>query len=168
MLEGGYSSFINYSKLVDEAMREIAKKILKQIESEGLKRDHYFLITFLTSQKDVRMSKRLLERYPEEMTIILQHQFDSLAVSDSYFEVSLSFDGIKENITVPFSAFTAIVDPSTKFALQFNTKLVEDDSEDDEVLSQVADTKPKSPKTSNKSHKQEKVISLDKFRNQKN
>lgn len=164
MLEGNQRSHINYSKLVDEAMREIAKKILLQVKEEGLKGEHYFIITFLTLNKEVHISQRLLKKYPEEMTIILQHQFESLEIDDEFFTVSLSFDGIRETIKVPFSSLTAIVDPSTKFALQFNSSLYHIDDEQDPLPNSVDDKNlEKKEKLSNKN----KVISLDQFRKKK-
>jgi len=156
---------IDYSKLVDNAMREIAKQILKIIELQGLRGEHYFLITFLTSNKDVEIPEKIRARYSPEMTIILQHQFEQLEVSDEYFRVKLSFDGIKESLKIPFSALSSIVDPSTKFALQFN---VQQDYET------TTNKKPKNKKHTlsknedgiNKSaeKKEDKIIVLDHFR----
>lgn len=173
---GGINSFINYSKLVDEAMRNIARQILFQVEKDGLKGDHYFLITFKTFEENVSISDRLLSRYPEEMTIILQHQFESLIVQDDFFSVSLSFDGIKEKITVPFMSLTAIVDPSTKFALQFNNNQedsireeIYDNSENNtQIRDNIEKFKKSSPKVTKLKKSQDKVVSLDQFRKNKN
>ena len=114
-----FSSHINYPKLVDDAMRGIAIKLIKALEYKPLKGDHYFLISFITNFPGAELSERLLQKYPNEMTIVLQHQFEDIKVSEIDFNVKLSFGGIQEKILIPFSSMTAFVDPSTKFALQF-------------------------------------------------
>ncbi len=149
------TTYINYPKLVEDAMKEIVKKLLKQAAIEGLQGAHYFLITFLTHAKNVVISNRLIKKYPTEMTIILQHQYEDLKVTDNQMSVKLSFDGIKENITIPISSLTAFVDPSTRFALQFHPEL----EVEQEVLRDL-----KQDKLANNP----KVISLEKFRNKNN
>ncbi|NDB82968.1 MAG: hypothetical protein EB127_09560 [Alphaproteobacteria bacterium] len=117
------TTYINYPKLVEDAMKEIVKKLLNQAAKEGLQGSHYFLLTFLTRAKGVVLSNRLMKKYPTEMTIILQHQYEDLRANEHSMSVKLSFDGIKENVTIPISAPTAFVDPSTRFALQFHPEL---------------------------------------------
>lgn len=116
---------INYPKLVDNAMRDIAKKLLKSVENEGLRGDHYFLISFVTTYSGVTLSERLKRKYNPEMTIVIQHQYENMFVNDEELAITLSFDGIKEDIIVPFNALTSFVDPSTRFALQFNPELAD-------------------------------------------
>ena len=111
--------YIDYGKLIDDAMHIIVRKSLEMIMNEGAIGEHHFFISFITDAKGVIVSEKLRNQYPEEMTIILQHQFDDLIVKDSFFSVSLSFDGVKENITIPFDAMTAFADPSVKFGIQF-------------------------------------------------
>jgi uncharacterized protein len=154
---------INYSKLVDNAMRDIAKQILTLIQLEGLKGEHYFLITFLTSNKDVEIPNRIKAKYFPEMTIILQHQFEKLEVHDEYFTVKLSFDGIKETLKIPFTALSSIVDPSTKFALQFNSEEVETNKQPNKIV-QNKKTSTIKVNTKNKEPKENKVLVLDNFR----
>lgn len=110
---------INYERLVDEAMHVIVKKALLFIEGGKVPGDHHFYISFLTNHPGVKISESLRKQYPEEMTIVLQYQFENLVVDDKRFSVTLSFDGAREHIDVPFSALTAFADPSVKFGLQF-------------------------------------------------
>ena len=88
---------------------------------QGLPGDHHFYITFLTQADGVKLSPRLMAQYPEEMTIILQHQFWDLMVTDERFEVGLSFGGVPERLVVPFDAIKSFLDPSVQFGLQFDT-----------------------------------------------
>src|SRR5262249_37213049 len=94
---------------------------LSDAAAHGLPGEHHFFITFVSKAEGVKLSPRLLAQYPEEMTIILQHQFWDLAVLDDRFEVGLSFGGVPERLVVPFSAIKSFLDPSVKFGLQFDT-----------------------------------------------
>jgi uncharacterized protein len=111
--------YIDYGKLIDEAMRQIVRKSLILVEEKGLTGDHHFFITFQTKFPGVMISDRLLEKYPEEMTIIIQHQFWELEIEEKSFSVVLSFDNVHESLNIPFDALTAFADPSVKFGLQF-------------------------------------------------
>ena len=110
---------INYAALIDSAMHSIVKEALRIAAVEGLPGEHHFYISFVTRFAGVKLSERLRQKYPEEMTIVLQYQFESLEVYQDRFAVSLRFDGIPESIVVPFLAMTAFADPSVKFGLQF-------------------------------------------------
>lgn len=110
---------IRYDILAQDALRGVLKKVLSEVAKAGLPGDHHFYITFATKAPGVRISSRLLSQYPGDMTIVLQHQFWDLAVTEHAFEVGLSFNGIPERLLVPFSALKAFVDPSVQFALQF-------------------------------------------------
>ncbi len=125
--------FIDYGQLIDDAMHVIVQKALKRVEKEGLPGSHHFFISFLTEFPGVELSKKLREKYPEEMTIVLQYQFDGLIVEEEGFEVSLSFDNVKERVVVPFAALTAFADPSVKFGLQFRHIDLEEELDDDEL-----------------------------------
>src|SRR5581483_1408715 len=107
--------------LASEAMRGVVKKVLTDAAAHGLPGEHHFFITFVSKAEGVKLSSRLLAQYPEEMTIILQHQFWDLTVLEDRFEVGLSFGGIPERLVVPFSAIKSFLDPSVKFGLQFET-----------------------------------------------
>jgi hypothetical protein len=110
---------IRYDVLARDALRSVLRKVLSDAATHGLPGEHHFFITFLSTAEGVKLSPRLLAQYPEEMTIILQHQFWDLVVSEDRFEVGLSFGGIPERLTVPFSAIKSFFDPSVQFGLQF-------------------------------------------------
>jgi uncharacterized protein len=110
---------IRYDVLARDALRGVLRQVLSDAAGHGLPGEHHFFITFLSSAEGVKISPRLLAQYPEEMTIILQHQFWDLVVTDDRFEVGLSFGGIPERLVVPFSAIKNFFDPSVQFGLQF-------------------------------------------------
>ena len=110
---------IDYESLAQEAMRGVVRTVLTRAAKSGLPGDHHFYISFDTETAGVILSKRLRERYPHEMTIVLQHRFWDLSVTDERFEVKLTFDGIPERLVVPFSAIKVFFDPSVRYGLQF-------------------------------------------------
>ena len=110
---------IRYDVLARDALRSVLRKVLNDAAAHGLPGEHHFFITFISKAEGVKLSPRLLAQYPEEMTVILQHQFWDLVVSEDRFEVGLSFGGIPERLGVPFSAIKSFFDPSVQFGLQF-------------------------------------------------
>src|SRR5215475_9152254 len=110
---------IRYDLLTQEALRGVIRTVLTDAAGKGLPGEHHFFITFDTRIEGVRLSARLKASYPEEMTIVLQHQFWDLTVGDDYFAVGLAFNGIPERLHVPFKAVKAFFDPSVQFGLQF-------------------------------------------------
>jgi hypothetical protein len=110
---------IRYDLLTQQALRGVVKTVLTDAIKKGLPGEHHFYISFDTRADGVRLSQRLKAQYPEEMTIILQHQFWDLTVSDDGFEVGLSFGGTPERLTVPFESIKGFFDPSVQFGLQF-------------------------------------------------
>jgi hypothetical protein len=110
---------IRYDVLAQEALRGVVRRVLTDAAKSGLPGDHHFYVSFDTRAPDVRISPRLREKYPEEMTIVLQHQFWDLIVGEQGFEVGLSFNGVPERLAVPFNAIKGFFDPSVQFALQF-------------------------------------------------
>jgi len=110
---------LRYDILIQDALRGAVKKILAEVGRTGLPGDHHFYIAFDTTAPGVRISSRLKERYPNEMTIVLQHQFWDLAIGEHAFEVGLSFGGVPEKLLVPYSAIKGFFDPSVQFALEF-------------------------------------------------
>src|SRR5690348_10011189 len=110
---------IRYDLLTQQALRGVVRSVLTDTAKKGLPGDHHFYISFDTKAPGVRMSDRLRAQYPDEMTIILQHQFWDLKVNEDDFEVGLSFGGIPERLTVPFEAINGFFDPSVQFGLQF-------------------------------------------------
>ena len=116
------SDLIRYDLLVQDALRNVVRKVLVDTVKEGLRGDHHFFITFRTKAPGLRLSERMRARYPEEMTIILQHQFWDLAVTDHAFEVGLSFGGVPERLLIPFDAISAFSDPAAEFGLKFEPR----------------------------------------------
>lgn len=110
---------IRYDVLARDALRGVLKHVLADAAEHGLPGEHHFYITFLSKAEGVKLSPRLLSQYPQEMTVILQHQFWDLVVTDDRFEVGLSFNGIPERLVIPFSAIKSFFDPSVQFGLQF-------------------------------------------------
>ncbi|HXV23750.1 MAG TPA: ClpXP protease specificity-enhancing factor SspB [Alphaproteobacteria bacterium] len=110
---------LRYDQMVEEALRSVVRKALSQAAESGLPGAHHFYVTFETNHPGAVLSDSLRARYPDEMTIILQHQFWGLEVEDIRFSVTLSFNDRHERITVPFEAITAFADPAVKFGLRF-------------------------------------------------
>ena len=120
---------IRYDILAQEALRGVMRKVLGEVARTGLPGNHHFFITFLTGAPGVRVSSRLRERYPEQMTIVLQFQYWDLKVTDAGFEVGLSFSDVPEKLEIPFSAVRGFYDPSVNFELEFDVKQSEEDAE---------------------------------------
>jgi hypothetical protein len=110
---------MRYDLLVQDALRGVVRKVMGEMAREGLAGEHHFYITFRTHARGVRLSARMRELYPDEMTIILQHQFWDLSVNDQAFEVGLSFKNVPEMLLVPFDAITRFSDPAVGFDLEF-------------------------------------------------
>jgi hypothetical protein len=110
---------IRYDVLARDALRGVLRRVLTDAAEHGLPGEHHFFITFLSTAEGVKLSPRLLAQYPEEMTIILQHQFWDLTVTEERFEVGLSFGGVPERLVVPFHSIKSFFDPSVQFGLQF-------------------------------------------------
>ncbi|MEJ8474716.1 SspB family protein [Roseibium algae] len=111
---------LRYDILIQDALRGAVKKILAEVGRTGLPGEHHFYIAFDTNAPGVRISQRLKERYPEEMTVVMQHQFWDLAIGEHAFEVGLSFGGVPEKLLVPYSSIKGFFDPSVQFALEFD------------------------------------------------
>ena len=168
---------IRYDILTQEALRGVIRKVLDEVIAAGLPGEHHFFITFDTTFPGVRLSKRMRERYPESMTIVIQHSYWDLKTSDTEFEVDLSFNDIRERLKIPFAAIQAFFDPSVKFGLQFDpdpAQLAQAELENDEqdvadALQVVADeTKATAKETPAKNAETPgEVVSLDAFRKKK-
>ena len=178
--------FIDYGILIDEAMHIIVQKALERVQKKGLPGNHHFFISFLTEYPGVGLSDKLKSKYPEEMTIVIQYQYEDLFVDRTHFSITLSFDGVKESISVPFSALTSFADPSVKFGLQFrhlDMEEIEDELEVEEEFEQTFDvdnndaitnnneskdttqkTKARRKKSKAKINKGDNIIDLDSFR----
>lgn len=163
---------MRYDQLAQNALKGVVREALRKVEKSGLPGDHHFYIAFNTRYPGVNIGERMLERYPREMTVVLQHQFYNLVVTEDRFQVELTFDNIPEKLVVPFAAVKGFLDPAVQFGLQFEVtteekpadtktskstlapKLVTKESTEenaDGVETPEADTAPK-------------VVSLDAFR----
>ncbi len=112
---------INYDKLIEKSLKNVVIEALKIAERQGLPGENHFYITFKTNHPRTQISDYLKSQYPEEMTIVLQHQFANLRVENDSFSVDLSFGGIQQNLSIPFEAITYFADPYAKFGLSFAT-----------------------------------------------
>ena len=117
--DAGVKDLFRYDKMVEHALRGVVREALARTAASGLPGTHHFYITFQTRFPAVKIPESLLSQYPEEMTIVLEHQFWDLEIEESCFSVTLSFQSRPERLTVPFEAITAFTDPSVKFGLQF-------------------------------------------------
>jgi hypothetical protein len=134
---------IRYDILAQEALRGVMRKVLGEVSKTGLPGNHHFFITFLTRAPGVRISSRLRERYPDQMTIVIQFQYWDLKVTDTGFEVGLSFADVPEKLEIPFSAVRGFYDPSVNFELEFDVRAEEEAEEPSEApVEPVADLKP--------------------------
>jgi hypothetical protein len=144
--------YIGYQALTDAALRGVVRDALRKVEKQGLVANHHFRVTFKTGFAGVDIPDFLREQYPEEMTVILQHQFWGLKVTEELFEVTLSFRKVPATLVIPFAALTQFVDPGVDFGLQFR-EIGEDDKPSD-----VLPPDPDRPAAD------AEVVSLDAFR----
>lgn len=152
---------LRYDKMVERALRGVVKQAVQEVMKDGLLGDHHFYITFMTDFPGVNIPEYLKERYPGEMTIVLQFQFYDLDVNDERFQVTLSFNNVPEKLEIPLAAITIFADPSVNFALQFQP--LEDSAEPDFE----PDDDPTGSDDDNGSDddgKKGEVVSLDQFR----
>jgi uncharacterized protein len=159
--------FIGYQALTDAALRGVVRDALRRIEKQGLIGSHHFYLTFKTHFPGVELPNFLREQYPDEMTIILQHQFWGLKVRDDLFEVALTFKKLPATLVIPFAALTAFFDPGVQFGLQFKTV----DAEGKTVTPPAAQgapeplpAKPEPEQPAEKPTAPGEVVSLDSFR----
>lgn len=130
------TDLIRYDLLVQDAMRGVVRRVLGDVAASGyLPGEHHFTISFRTDAPGVKISRRLAEQWPQELTIILQHQFSNLEVDETGFGVTLSFRSIPEHLYIPYAAITGFYDPSVEFGLRFEAADMdeEEDDEDEEI-----------------------------------
>lgn len=118
---------IRYDILTQDALRGVVRTVLEDAARNGLPGEHHFYVAFDTRAEGVKLSQRMRAQYPEEMTVVLQHQFWDLVVTDEQFEVGLSFGGVPERVVVPFASIKSFVDPSVQFGVQFETLVATED-----------------------------------------
>jgi hypothetical protein len=162
---------LRYDKMVESALRGVVRQAVGEVQRDGLPGDHHFYITFLTEFPGVSIPDYLRERYPGEMTIVLQYQFSDLFVDSEKINVTLSFNNIPEKLVIPLAAVTIFADPSVNFALQFQPlgemlDISEEDNEpDDDGSAPKGKGKAKaSTQTKADAAKTGEVVSLDQFR----
>ena len=126
-------SELDYGGMMHRAMQGLIAEVLRKVARDGLPGEHHFFITFDTRDDGVEMAQWLRERYPEEMTIVVQNWFDNLTVADDHFTITLNFGNSPEPLHIPFDALRTFVDPSVEFGLRFETQDGEDEDEDAEV-----------------------------------
>lgn len=118
-----YLTEINYDKLIEKSLKNVVIEALKIAEEQGLPGENHYYITFKTNHPQTKISAQLKSQYPEEMTIVLQHQFTNLLVEKTSFSVDLSFGGILQTLTIPYDAIVYFADPYAKFGLSFNEEM---------------------------------------------
>jgi uncharacterized protein len=128
-------SLIPYDEIVQDALRAVVGRVLGQVEKEGLPGNHHFYITFKTHAQGVDIPRHLTERYPDEMTIVIQNRYWDLKVNASGFEVGLSFNQVGSKLVIPFAAITQFHDPAVDFALQFSAQ-VEDHAREEHAVAE--------------------------------
>ena len=136
---------IRYDLLVQDALKGVVRKVVGDAVKDGLPGDHHFYVSFRTDYPGVRLSPRLREKYPEDMTIVLQHQFWDLSITEQHLEVGLSFSGVPERLFIPLDAVTGFFDPSVQFGLKFEIHDKDAAPEDKPVKSNGAVELPRKP-----------------------
>ncbi|MBE1296914.1 SspB family protein [Phycobacter azelaicus] len=155
------SQEIDYGNLMHTAMRGLIRTVLQNVADHGLPGNHHFFITFDTRHPDAKLADWLRERYPDEMTVVMQHWFDNLDITADGFAVTLNFGDTPEPLYIPFDAIKTFVDPSVEFGLRFET--AEDDDED---TSEEIEAAPEADEAQDEPKKKAdaEVVSLDSFR----
>ncbi len=168
------SRSIDYGNLMHEAMRGLIRKVLQDVSDNGLPGTHHFFITFDTDHPDAELADWLFDRYPGEMTVVMQHWYDNLDVGEDGFSVTLNFGDAPEPLYIPYDAIKTFVDPSVEFGLRFETQSDEGDQDSDTPSkaivptvppksAKVKDTKPAADEKDD-APKDADIVSLDSFR----
>jgi hypothetical protein len=171
--DNGLNEGLRYDVMVEGALRGVVREALNYVVENGLPGDHHFYVTFRTGHPDVVMPDHLRQRYPREMTIVLQYQFWDLDVREDGFAVTLTFNNVSERLSVPFEAVIAFADPSVRFGLQFEAGEEEATGESEtpqepasnESSSEEAPTEGEpGEEAGSEGGEGEKIVTLDKFR----
>ncbi len=144
-------SLIPYDAIVQDTLRQVVRRVLDLVAAQGLPGQHHFYIAFRTRAPGVDIPKHLIERYPEEMTIVIQHRYWDLKVDDAGFQIGLSFNQVPARLRIPYSAITGFFDPAVNFALQFQP-------------ADSAETTPVEPDPEPAPEPGGNVVALDRFR----
>lgn len=146
---------IDYGNLMHRAMRGLIQSVLEDVAQHGLPGGHHFFITFDTTHPDVQIADWLKERYPTEMTVVIQHWYENLVVTDDGFSITLNFGNNPEPMVIPFDALRTFVDPSVEFGLRFETQEKDEDEDDEDVEIEVEEEPAR---------QDAEIVSLDQFR----
>lgn len=152
---------IDYGNLMHRAMRGLIQEVLTDVAAHGLPGQHHFFITFDTMHPDVEIADWLSDRYPGEMTVVMQHWFDNLEITDEGFSVTLNFGNSPEPLYIPYDAIKTFVDPSVEFGLRFETQEEDDDDEDED---EVPEAPMVEAEEEDAPRGDAEVVSLDQFR----
>ena len=152
---------MNYKVLIETAMLNMVRDILKKVSKDGLPKNHHFLITFFSNSKGVIIPDWMKEKYPDKMTIIIRNWFENLSVSEKQFEISLNFNNNVERLIIPFNSIELFADPSVDFAISFNqvNSIQSSETENDKEANNKIDTKK-----DELSKKSKNVIDLKNFK----
>ncbi len=154
------SGTIDYGNLMHRAMRSLIQAVLTDVQKDGLPGEHHFFITFDTLHPDVEIAEWLSDRYPGEMTVVMQHWYDNLTVTDDGFAVTLNFGDSPEPLYIPYNAIKTFVDPSVEFGLRFETQ---EEDDEDEALDELPE-EINLEEIVEEPRKDAEVVSLDSFR----
>ncbi|WP_108259320.1 SspB family protein [Mangrovicoccus ximenensis] len=152
---------IDYGNMMHRAMRGLIRQVLGDVAEHGLPGEHHFFITFDTKCEGVEVADWLLDLYPSEMTIVIQHWYDNLEVDEDGFRITLNFGDQPEELAIPYTAIRTFVDPSVEFGLRFETTEVDEDEDDDEDAPMAEDVESE---PEDKPRGDAEVVSLDSFR----
>jgi len=152
------SDTIDYGSLMHDAMRLLIQNVLKDVAKDGLPGKHHFFITFDTMHPGVEIADWLSDRYPEEMTVVIQHWFENLDVGEDGFAITLNFGDNPEPLYIPYVSIKTFVDPSVEFGLRFETQEEDDDDTAEEAPMEIVEVSEEPQKS------EAEVVSLDKFR----
>lgn len=154
---------IDYGNLMHRAMRGLIQQVLTDVQKDGLPGEHHFFVTFDTMHPDVEIADWLSDRYPGEMTVVIQHWFDNLEVTDEGFTITLNFGDNPETLYIPYDAIKTFVDPSVEFGLRFETQDEEGDAQvvdiDEAPMDEMVE-----PEDHDDTPKEAEIVSLDQFR----
>ena len=156
------SGSIDYGNLMHEAMRGLIRKVLDDVVECGLPGNHHFFITFDTAHPDAELADWLSDRYPGEMTVVMQHWFDNLQVNDDGFAITLNFGDAPEPLYIPYDAIRTFVDPSVEFGLRFEQQESEEENEEPTALPEGKEPEP--TEAPEKKSGNADIVSLDAFR----
>ncbi|MEM6741667.1 MAG: ClpXP protease specificity-enhancing factor SspB [Pseudomonadota bacterium] len=147
---------IDYGKLMHDAMRGLIRQVLADVAADGLPGEHHFFVTFDTNHAEAGLADWLRARYPDEMTIVIQHWFEDLEVREDGFSITLNFGDNPERLDIPFDALRTFVDPSVEFGLRFESQEDEEDADEDAPMAEDVEAEAEKPDA--------EVVSLDSFR----